>query len=100
MKKQAPSTENPIARRTWEELRDSGLLWALNNFLHMFGWAIVIEEDDDGDVVVAYPARVKYLAFDYKTQVAAQRKLRRYMTEQGYSLFKEAQDGTTEDSGR
>ena len=40
---------------TWKEFRENGLLF-VNTFLHIFGWCIVIECDDDGDYR-AYPAR-------------------------------------------
>ena len=32
-----------INKKTWEEFRDSGLLWFVNTILHMFGWGIAVE---------------------------------------------------------
>lgn len=53
---------NMIKEKTWEEFKDSKLLWFVNRSLHIFGWAIVL--DMDGDTVLrAYPARVKFRGF-------------------------------------
>lgn len=93
------SNETPILEKSWEEFRNSGLLWAVNNLLHMFGWSLVAEIED-GEIKRVYPARTKYLAFSYELDVNGQRQLRKYMTEQGYTLFLEAheKDGETENS--
>ena len=32
-----------VDKRTWDEFRTSGFLWWINQILHTFGWAIVIE---------------------------------------------------------
>lgn len=37
------------------EFRESGLLLFVNTFLHIFGWVIVIEMDDDGNECVSGP---------------------------------------------
>jgi hypothetical protein len=47
-----------IAGRSWEEFRESGLLWWINMILHTFGWAIVLNINDDGEVLEVYPARI------------------------------------------
>ena len=46
-------------KKTWTEFRESGLLLFVNTFLHIFGWVIVIEMDDDGNES-AYPARTSW----------------------------------------
>lgn len=51
-----------VTRKTWEEFRNSRLLWWVNRSLHLFGWAIVL--DIEGDKVTdVYPARVKFRGF-------------------------------------
>lgn len=52
-----------IERKTWEEFRDCKMLWWINMILHTFGWAIVIDMED-GKIINAYPARVKFRGFD------------------------------------
>lgn len=51
----------------WETFRDAGLLWWVNRILHTFGWAIVIAEEDDGSVLMAWPER--YEAFGFPREV-------------------------------
>ena len=52
-----------IDKKTWSEFRTSGMLWFVNMILHTFGWALVTEVDDDGNVISCYPARVKFRGF-------------------------------------
>lgn len=52
-----------LQRKTWTEFREAKMLWWINRMLHLFGWAIVLEQGDDGLIVEAYPARVKYRGF-------------------------------------
>lgn len=34
--------------KTWEDFRESGLLWFINTILHVFGWAIVVFKNNEG----------------------------------------------------
>ena len=52
-----------VSKKTWEEFRKTGLLFYINQILHVFGWAIVLDVDDSGNIVDAYPARVKFRGF-------------------------------------
>ncbi len=53
-----------VDRKTWEEFRKSGMLWWINMLLHTFGWAIVVQLSESGDIDEVYPARVKFRGFD------------------------------------
>ncbi len=55
-----------VTKKTWKEFRESGFLWWINMILHTFGWAIVVDIDDNGEITAAYPARVKFRGFDVK----------------------------------
>lgn len=35
-----------VNKKSWNEFRNSGLLWFTNTILHMFGWAIVLVENN------------------------------------------------------
>ena len=59
---------NNVQKKTWEEFRSSKLLWFVNRTLHLFGWAIIVELDQDGHANNAYPARVTYRGFDEDTE--------------------------------
>lgn len=67
-------TDDMVDKKTWQEFKDSGLLWWINMILHTFGWAIVFEISKRGKIINVYPARVKYRGFDMKS------------TENGYVL--------------
>lgn len=41
-----------VTKKTWKEFRESGFLWWINMILHTFGWAIVIDVDDNGDEIL------------------------------------------------
>lgn len=49
-----------VTKKTWKEFRESGFLWWINMILHTFGWAIVVDIDDNGEITATYPARVKF----------------------------------------
>ena len=34
-------------KKTWAEFRNTGLLLFTNSFLHIFGWAITLEMEDN-----------------------------------------------------
>ncbi len=85
-----------IEKKTWKEFQDSKMLWLINRTLHLFGWAIVLDcEIEDGKVVEvtgAYPARVKFRGFDYKTEEEGFIGLSEYMKENADQLIKEAKE--------
>jgi len=82
-----------VHKKAWEEFRAAGLLWWINTTLHMFGWALVIEiSDETGEIVDAYPARVKFRGFDEKSNTEGYIKVSTYLAENSETLLKEAED--------
>jgi hypothetical protein len=55
--------EKMVNEKSWQEFRETGFLWWINVILHTFGWAIVYELHNEGEIRV-YPARVRYQGFD------------------------------------
>lgn len=51
-----------VNKKTWQEFKDTGMLWFANTILHAFGWSIVCEMEN-GEVINAYPARVAFRGF-------------------------------------
>ena len=78
-----------VIKKSWEEFRSTGLLWWINMILHTFGWAICYEFDD-GKIVEAYPARVKYRGFDVEFNDKGCRNVSKYLEENAETLKKEA----------
>lgn len=66
-----------IESKTWEEFRDSKLLWWINRLLHTFGWVIVYDIDENGSISSVYPAKTSYRGFSEKSD------------EEGFSGFAE-----------
>ena len=85
------SNKEMIAEKSWEEFRDSGLLWFINTILHTFGWAIVVEMDK-GEIIRCYPARVKFRGFSEERNTEGYKQLSTYMYQNSGELISEAYD--------
>ncbi len=79
-----------VDKRDWKEFRDSGLLWWINTMLHMFGWAIAYEFDDNKNITNVYPARVKFRGFGDKQVEEGYQKVSKYMMDNADELYKES----------
>jgi len=73
------SEKQMVEQRTWQEFREAKLLWWINRILHTFGWAIVLEQEEDGSISAAYPARVKFRGFDESAEEEGFIGLSQYM---------------------
>ena len=80
-----------VDRKTWKEFRDSKLLWFVNMILHVFGWAIVIDINDN-EIVDVYPARVQFRGFSEKINTDGYIGLSEYMKKNCEELLKEARE--------
>ncbi len=80
-----------VQKKSWKEFRDSGFLWWINMILHTFGWAICVDVDN-GEIVNAYPARVKYRGFDVKNNTAGYIKVSKFMNENADVLLEESEN--------
>lgn len=81
-----------VAKKTWKEFRETGLLWWINMILHTFGWAIVVSIDDNGNMVEVYPARVKFRGFGGKSNDEGYIKVTEYLNKESKALLKEARE--------
>lgn len=81
-----------VTKKTWKEFRESGFLWWINMILHTFGWAIVVDIDDNGKITDAYPARVKFRGFGEKNNTEGYIKVSQYMKENVSDLLEEAEN--------
>ena len=81
-----------VEKRTWKEFREAGFLWWINMILHTFGWAICVELDDNGDIIDAYPSRVKFRGFEGENNSKGYIKVSQYMKENADVLLKEAEE--------
>lgn len=81
-----PSGEKPLIRKSWTEFRETGLLWFVNSILHMFGWAICVDD------VAAYPSRVIYRGFSETCNTEGYRKVTKFLSENAEKLLKELEE--------
>jgi len=80
-------------KKTWQEFTDAGFLWFANRILHVFGWAIVVAEEEDS-ATTAYPARTDYRGFPEGTEEEGYIKVTRYMRDNVKKLLAEICDPT------
>lgn len=80
-----------VTEKTWQEFRDVGLLWWVNNLLHTFGWSIVVELEDN-EIIRVYPARVCFRGFDNKSITEGYTKLTKYMKDNIDELIEEVEE--------
>ena len=76
---------------TWKEFQSTGLLLFINTFLHIFGWCIVIECDDEG-ADRAYPARTSWRGFSEDSMTRAYQKLTKKMQEDLPQLLEDTKE--------
>jgi hypothetical protein len=54
--------------KTWAEFKKAGMLWWVNRVLHLLGWVLILEEDENGEVRRVYPAHTKFRGFSEETE--------------------------------
>lgn len=80
-----------VEGKSWEEFRDSGMLWFINMILHTFGWAICVDVVE-GEFVGAYPARVKFRGFTEEINTTGYQRISKFMKENSEDLYNESLD--------
>lgn len=78
-----------VNKRSWKEFRSTGLMLFVNQMLHIFGWSLVFEIEDE-QIINVYPARVKFRGFDNKATEEAYKKVSQFMLENAEALNDEA----------
>lgn len=76
-------------QKLWRDFRSADLLWWVNRSLHLFGWAICVEEDEAGNVTAAYPSRVIFRGFTRECEEEGFKNLTGYMAENASKLEKD-----------
>lgn len=81
-----------VQEKSWDEFCGYGFLRFVNTFLHIFGWAIVLNREN-GVVTKVYPARVPFRGFAEKDMTRGYRQIARFMEENASEIRKEAELG-------
>lgn len=84
-----------VFKKTWGQFRNTGLLFFINQTLHVFGWAIVVSyksydrKSDTGVIEEVYPARVKFRGFSKEAIDRGYKKVTKYMKDNIKRLYKD-----------
>lgn len=81
-----------VERKTWAEFQDVKLLWWVNRILHTFGWAIVYESDECGNLIDVFPARVDFRGFDGASESEGFKGVTKYLQANVDELLAEARE--------
>jgi hypothetical protein len=81
-----------ITKKSWAEFRETGLFAFINSILHVFGWCLVVEVDNDTQQVTdCYPARTIFRGFSEADQDEYYSKIGKYLKENAAEIANENQ---------
>lgn len=80
-----------VTEKSWEEFRNTGLLMFINQILHVFGWAICVDIENE-NVIKVFPARVKFRGFTEEVVTRNYIKISEWINNNSNELLKEAKD--------
>ena len=72
-----------LKKVSWEQFRKDGMVWFVNRFLHIFGYALVLEYHEDGT------ARTKYRGFEEDVDTRGFQNITKYMSKNTEQLLKD-----------
>ena len=78
-----------IEKVSWNEFRNDGMLWFINMILHTFGYVIVVDKNDEGEIINAYPAKTKLRGFDEESNTRGYQNIARYIKDNAERIFKD-----------
>lgn len=87
---ETPKSANPMTEVSFDEFRSTGLLLLVNQFLHIFGFALACECDDEGRTSRIFICRVTFRGFSETSVSKAYVKVSEYLTKNAEILLKEA----------
>lgn len=71
-----------MEKSNWNEFQNSGLLLFVNQLLHLFGWAIIFEQDQETkEITKVYPAKVKWKGFSNEDVYESYAKITKHVSE-------------------
>ena len=80
-----------LTESTWNEFQDAGLVWWMNRILHLFGWAIVLEQDEEsGEIKRVYPAKTNFRGFPADVEANGFHKLTNHLRDEMPKLVRDA----------
>lgn len=86
------SNEIMIKEMSLKEFRDSGLLWYINQQLHLFGVALTVEINDNNEPIRLYPAKCKFRGFSEEVNTRGYKKVTKYLNQHSEELLKDCDE--------
>lgn len=83
--------------KTWNEFRDTGLLWFINTILNVFGWGIYIGLDDEGNIIDAFPTRCRFRGFETEINDEGYFLVSKYLKDNAKEIYDEFKPVEEED---
>lgn len=84
--------DHKFDRMEWEEFRSSGLLWFINSSLHIFGVALVLESDKEGNITAVYPARTNVRGFTEGANNRGFKRMSNFMKTEADRIIDDCED--------
>lgn len=77
--------KDTIEEKSWEEFRETGLLWFINSILHLFGWIICF----DVETGKGFPARTVFRGFSSEINDKGYEQVSHYLLKNMGGLYVE-----------
>ena len=81
-----------MQKKSWKEFRESGFLWFVNRSLHIFGWAIIFVQENDGSISNVYPARVNFRGFSPEAEDRGFERITEFMKDNAEDLAEDLEE--------
>lgn len=78
-----------VEKISMDEFRKSGALWWINQQLHLFGMAIVMDIDSEGKAYNMYPVKCGFRGFSEEINTKNYKKLTNYLNDNVSNLLKD-----------
>ena len=82
------NNKKEVNKMTWIDFQESGLLWFINTILHMFGWAICVNPENN----TAFPAKVIFRGFTEKDNTEGYKKVTQHIAFNIQQLLEDSED--------
>ncbi len=80
-----------LEKKSWKEFQSTGLVFYINQVLHVFGWCICFEIiKETGRIIDCYPARTTYRGFDEGSVMTGYQEVNEYMKNNANELYEES----------
>ena len=94
-----PKPKKMLKEVSWEKFQEDGMVWLVNRMLHLFGYALVVEETSYKEVdnnikkrmklIRVYPAKCKFRGFPEDAEDRGFRRVTKYMRDNHPKLMKD-----------